>query len=336
VKTARLHGAGDIRISDEPAPATRPGEVLVRVTSVGICGSDLHWYDESGIGEAHLDRPLVLGHEAAGVIASGPRAGERVAIDPNLPCDACPTCARGLGHLCPNVRFLGHSDTDGALRELIAWPADRLVPVPDSLDDDAVAMLEPLGVAIHALRLARFEPGGTIAILGAGPIGRLLIRLAFAAGATTVVATDVLAHRVAAAREDGALAVLVDGGSERAALRDALGGRPVDAAIEIAGEADAVATAAELVLPAGTVVVAGIPTANEIPIPIAVLRRKGIDLRFARRMNRVHEEAIALAAGGRLDPAAVVSHRFPIADAGTAFATAVRREGHKIVIRPDR
>jgi L-iditol 2-dehydrogenase len=304
------------------------------VTAVGVCGSDLHWYDESGIGEAHLERPLVLGHEAAGVIASGPRAGARVAIDPNLPCGACDPCERGLGHLCPGVRFLGHSDTDGALRELMAWPEDRLVPLPDTIGDVAGAMLEPLGVAIHALRLADLHPGGTIGVFGAGPIGGLLIRLALAAGATTVVATDVLPHRVEAARAAGAIAEIVDGGAERARLLEALGGRLLDTAIEIAGEDDAVATAAHLVRPAGRVVVAGIPAGNEAVIPVSVLRRKGLDLRFARRMNRVYPAAIALAATGRLDPASVVTHRFALADASAAFASAARREGGKVVVLP--
>ena len=334
MRVARLHGRGDLRVADEPDPRPRPGEVLVRVTAVGICGSDLHWYDESGIGEAHLDRPLVLGHEAAGVIADGPRAGTRVAIDPNLPCGVCDACDRGLGHLCPHVRFLGHSDTDGALRELIAWPEDRLVPIPDTIDDVAGAMLEPLGVAIHALRLAGLVPGGTIGIFGAGPIGLLLIRLAFASGATAVVATDVLPHRVAAARAAGASAELVDGGAERGRLLDALGGRLLDTSIEIAGEDDAIATAAILVRPAGRVVVAGIPAGNDAVVPASVLRRKGLDLRFSRRMNRVYPAAIALAVSGRMDPAAVVTGRFPLGEAATAFATAARREGGKIVVLP--
>ena len=197
-------------------------------------------------------------------------------------------------------------------------------------------MLEPLGVAIHAFRLARFAPGGTVAVLGAGPIGRLLIRLAFAAGATKVVATDVLPHRVTAARNDGAIAELVDGGGERARLLDALGGRLVDTAIEIAGEADAIAAGVDLVKPGGVVVVAGIPIGNEIAVPVSVARRKGLDLRFARRMNRVHDEAIALAAGGRVDPSVVVSHRFPLAEAAAAFNVAARREGHKVIIHCDR
>jgi L-iditol 2-dehydrogenase len=334
MRVARLHGRGDLRLTDEPVPAPGPGEELVRVTAVGICGSDLHWYDETEIGGVPLGRPLVLGHEAAGVIASGPRAGMRVAIDPSVPCGACETCARGLGHLCQRVRFLGHSDTDGALRELMTWPADRLVPIPDAIDDIAGATLEPLGVAIHALRLADLRPGGSIAITGAGPIGQLLIRLAFASGASTVAATDVLPHRVEAARAAGAIAELVDGGRERERLLDALGGRPVDSAIEIAGEDDAIATAAILTRPGGTVVVAGIPSGNDSVVPASVLRRKGLDLRFSRRMNRVYREAIALVASGRVRPAEVVTATFGLDEVDAAFRTAVRREGGKVVVTP--
>jgi L-iditol 2-dehydrogenase len=334
MKVLRLHGAADLRLADEPAPVPGAGEALVRVTAVGICGSDLHWYDESAIGGVALSRPLVLGHEAAGVVVDGPRAGQRVAIDPQLPCGTCETCAAGLGHLCQGVRFLGHSVTDGALRELLAWPLDALVPLPDSIDDDAGAMLEPLGVALHALRLARVRPGDTVAVLGCGPIGILLIELARRAGATTVVATDRLAHRVAAAREVGAIAALVDGGSERDVLRAATEGRGVDAAIEIAGDDDAIDTAIALARPAATVVVAGINPVEQSTIDAAIARRKGLDLRFARRMGRTYPAAIALVDAGLIDVDAIVTHRFPLVDFDTAFRTAARRDGLKVVIRP--
>jgi L-iditol 2-dehydrogenase len=174
VRALRLHGVGDLRLADEPVPVPGPADGLVRVTAVGICGSDLHWYDESGIGDAALTRPLVLGHEAAGVIVAGPRAGQRVALDPQVPCGACETCAAGREHLCPQVRFLGHSVTDGAMRDLLAWPMANLVPLPDAIDDVAGAMLEPLGVAIHALRLGRVRPGDAVGVFGCGPIGLLL------------------------------------------------------------------------------------------------------------------------------------------------------------------
>ncbi len=334
MRALRLYGAGDLRLVDEPAPVPGPGEALVRVTAVGICGSDLHWYDESGIGGVALTRPLVLGHEAAGVIADGPRTGQRVAIDPSVPCGTCETCGLGRGHLCPRVRFLGYSTTDGTLRELIAWPLDSLVPLPDTIDDEAGAMLEPLGVAIHALRLGRVRPGDTVGVFGCGPIGLLLVQLARAAGATTVVATDRLPHRVAAARGLGAIAALVDGGEEREALLRATRGRGVDAAIEIAGDDDAIDTAIALARPAGTVVVAGIPAGDRSTITTSAARRKGLDLRFSRRMVHTYPRAIALVEAGLVDVGAVVSHRYALEDFDAAFRTAVRREGHKVLVTP--
>ena len=334
MKGLRLHGVADLRLADEPAPIPGPDEALVRVTAVGICGSDLHWYDESAIGEAVLTRPLVLGHEAAGVIVEGPRAGQRVALDPQVPCGACETCAAGRGHLCPQVRFLGHSLTDGALREMLAWPAANLVPLPDTIDDVGGAMLEPLGVGIHALRLARVGPGATVGIFGCGPIGLLLIQLARVAGATTIVATDRLPHRVEAARRLGAVAALVEGGAERAFLLDATAGHGVDAAIEIAGVDDAIETAIALARPAGTVVLAGIPAGDHSTIAASIARRKGLDVRFSRRMNRVYPRAIALVEAGLIDVASLVTHRFPIADGEAAFRTAARRDGLKVVVEP--
>lgn len=334
MRVLRLHGALDARLADEPVPVPGPGEALVRVTAVGICGSDLHWFAEGAVGESSLDRPLVLGHEAAGVIADGPRAGERVAIDPSVPCGRCATCARGLGHLCPDVRFLGHGTTDGALRDHLAWPEAQLVPLPDAIDDVGGALLEPLGVAIHALRLAGLRPGDRIGIFGAGPIGLLLIQLAHAAGAAQVVATDRLAHRVAAARRLGAVAEVVTDGSERAVLLEATGGAGVDTAIEIAGEDDAIGAATELVKPAGVVVIAGIPVGLSVTITGAAARRKGLDLRFARRMNRVYPQAIRLVRRGLVDLDLVVSDRYPLSAAPTALAAATRREGGKVMVLP--
>ena len=334
MRALRLHAAGDLRLGDEHAPVPGPSRALVRVTAVGICGSDLHWYDESAIGEAVLTRPLILGHEAAGVIVDGPRAGRRVALDPQVPCGACETCAAGRGHLCPDVRFLGHSVTDGALVELLAWPEANLVPLPDSIDDVAGAMLEPLGVGIHALRLARVRPGDSVGIFGCGPIGLLLIQLARAAGATTIVATDRLPHRVAAARRLGAFATLVGDGTEREQLLEATAGRGVDAAIEIAGEDDAIDTAIVLARPAGTVVVAGIPNGEHSTIATAIARRKGLDVRFSRRMNRDYQRAMALVEAGLVDVSSIVTNRFPIADFDAAFWTAARRDGLKVVVDP--
>jgi L-iditol 2-dehydrogenase len=220
------------------------------------------------------------------------------------------------------------------MRELLAWPAANLVPLPDGIDDAAGAMLEPLGVGIHALRLARVGPGDSVGVFGCGPIGLLLIQLARAAGATTIVATDRLPHRVAAARSLGAIAALVDGGRERDALLDATGGRGIDAAIEIAGEDDAIETAIALARPASTVVVAGIPAGDSSSIAASSARRKGLDLRFSRRMNRTYPRAIALVLAGQIDVSSLVTHRFGMAEFDAAFRTAARRDGLKVILSP--
>ncbi len=335
MKSLRLHGPGDLRLEEEAPPLPGPGDELVRVTAVGICGSDLHWYAESAIGDAVLSRPLVLGHEAGGCIESGPRRGQRVAIDPNIPCETCEQCRAGHAHLCLALRFAGHGATDGALRELLAWPARCLVPVPDSLDDADVAMLEPLGVALHAVRLASIRPGAQVGVFGCGPIGLFLIRLARASGAATIVATDVLAHRLAAAREAGAtVAAPVAGGSERAELLAATGGRGVDVAFEVAGERDALETSIALAAPAGAVVVVGIPARDEMAFTASTARRKGLTIKLSRRMNRVYPELIRLVVAGLVDVRSVVTASYPLDQFEAAFQAASIREGLKVVVRP--
>src|ERR1039457_6265554 len=171
MQVARLHGIADLRLSDEAAPVPGPGMSLVKVTAVGICGSDLHWWAEGGIGDAVLERPLVPGHEAAGIIGDGPRRGERVAIDPAIACGTCRPCRSGYRNLCTRIRFAGHGTHDGAMRNYLAWPSDLLHPLPDALTDADGAMLEPLGVAIHAADLAPLRLGGSRPPAARGPIG---------------------------------------------------------------------------------------------------------------------------------------------------------------------
>jgi L-iditol 2-dehydrogenase len=335
MKALRLCGPGDLRLVDEAPPVPGPDEELVRVTAVGVCGSDLHWYAESGIGDVSLSRPIVLGHEGAGVIESGPRRGLRVAIDPAIPCEKCEQCRAGHAHFCLALRFAGDGTTDGMLRELLAWPTASLIPVPESLSDADVAMLEPLGVALHAIRLGEIRPGDRVGVFGCGPIGLFLIQLARASGATTIVATDVLPHRLAAAQEAGATATaLVAGGSERAELRAATGGHGVDIAFEAAGVDDSVETSVSLAAPGGTVVIVGIPSEDHTTFTASTGRRKGLTIRLSRRMNRVYPETIRLVEAGLADVRSIVTASYPLSEHKAAFAAAAAREGLKIVISP--
>ena len=204
MRAARLHGAGDLRLAGEPEPDAGPGEELVRVTAVGICGSDLHWWDEGGIGDAVLTRPLVLGHEAAGVIEAGPRRGTRVAIDPAITCGTCRPCLDGYRNLCAGSGSPGTVTRTGPCAKLLAWPSDLLHPLPDSVTDIDGALLEPLGVAIHALDLGHVRLGARVAVVGCGPIGLLLIAVLRTAGASHIAAFEPLPHRREAALRYGA------------------------------------------------------------------------------------------------------------------------------------
>ncbi len=328
MRAARLYAVGDLRVADEPVPeagGSGPGMSLVRVTAVGICGSDLHWWDEGAIGDAKLTHPLVLGHEGAGVIAGGPRSGERVAIDPAITCGTCRACRDGYRNLCYRIKFSGHGETDGMMRELMAWPAELLHPLPDAVSDADGAMLEPLGVAIHSADLGHLPFAGTASVIGCGPIGLLLIQVLKAAGARSVLAVEPLAHRRGAAARLGADQVT-----------DSLDEAGVDVAFEAAGNDEAVGLAMASVRPGGRVVLAGIPGDDLIRFGASLARRKGLTIAMVRRMNEVYPRAISLAERGVVDLASVVTSRFGLGGIGSAFADGARRTGLKVIVEPQR
>jgi L-iditol 2-dehydrogenase len=316
MKVARLHGVGDVRLWDEPAPSAGPGEALVRVTAVGLCGSDLHWYGQAGIGDARLDRPLVAGHEFAGVTV----AGQRVAVDPAVPCNRCDMCQAGHQNLCRDLRFAGHGAQDGGLQDEVAWPARCLVPLPDSLSAAAGALLEPLGVAIHAVDLGHVHTGASVGIFGCGPIGLLVLQVARAAGAANLLVTEPLPHRLDAARAWGA--------------QEWMPGREVDVAFECAGAAGALDDAISAARPGGRVVLVGIPDDDRTSFSASTARRKGLTLALSRRMKHTYPRAIRLVETGRVEVESLVTHHFPLEQAPAAFALAQRREGLKVIVEP--
>jgi L-iditol 2-dehydrogenase len=331
VRALRLHATGDLRLHEEERPEPREAETLVRVSAVGLCGSDLHWFGEGGIGETRLTRPLVLGHELAGITEDG----RRVAIDPAVPCESCALCRDGHPNLCEAVRFAGHGADDGGLREWMAWPERALFALPDALSDADGAMLEPLGVALHAVDLAHVRAGASVGVFGCGPIGLLALQAARLAGAGRLVATDRAdrPHRLEAARRLGAEVFAAEGGREVLSIRDALGGR-LDVAIELAGENAAVDAALDAVRPGARVVLAGIPAEERTSFRAATARRKGLTLVLSRRMKHVYPRAIGLVAEGKVDVRSAVTHQFPLERAAEAFATAARREGLKVLVVP--
>jgi L-iditol 2-dehydrogenase len=297
---ARLHGPRDLRVEEVEAPGG--GEVLVRVTATGVCGSDLHTYLDGRIGDTKLEAPLILGHEFAGVIAE---TGQRVAIDPAQPCHRCDLCEAGHPNLCRRLHFCGLFPDNGSLAELIRVPAGTCFAVPDSIDDVSAAMLEPLGVALHATDLAKIRVGDRVAILGVGPIGLLLVQCVKLAGASEIYVRDPLAWRTKLAGKYGA--------------EELPANVEVDVAIEAAWGEEAIQSCVELVRPGGRVVLVGIPSVDRCEFRHSLARRKGLTVVFSRRMKHTYPRAIRLVTNGQVDLKSFVTHRYPLTKAAEAF-----------------
>lgn len=338
---ARLHGPEDVRVEPVPHPGPpAPGQVLLRVKAVGICGSDLHTYRHAEIGGIRLEGPLILGHEFTGVVEQVGQGGldgnlqplepgSRVAVDPAQPCGRCELCGRGHPNLCLNLRFCGLWPDQGAMCQWIHVPASSCLPIPAAIDDAAAVMLEPLGVAIHTLDLAKVRLGQSVALLGAGPIGLCILQLLRRCGADPIFVTDKLPWRIELARRLGATAAwCCDAADPVEAVRQATGGRGVDAAIEAAWCDASVDQAADMLVHGGRLVVVGIPEDDRLTLRHSVARRKGLTMTMVRRMKHAYPRAIRLAESGAVSLGPLVSHRFPLQRAAEAFAAnAEYREG---------
>lgn len=343
MKAARLYGPGDMRVDDISKPEPGPGEALLQVLSVGICGSDVHYFLDGGIGDDKVKEPFVIGHEfsarvaALGPGAAGPPVGTRVAVEPAISCGHCEFCEAGHPNLCEHILFCSTPPTEGAFREYLAHPAHLCFPIPDEIDDAEGAMLEPLGVALHTVGLAKLRPGDTVAIVGAGPIGLLTLQVALRSGARAAYVVDLIPERLALAEALGATATFkADTGDAVRWLMGLTGGRGVDVAFEAAW-ADETTTrlVAETARRGGKLIMCGIPRENVAVFPAHAVRRKGLTIKYVRRMKHTYPRAIALVRDGLIDVKRLVTHTFPLAQTADAYRlVASYREGvMKAVIR---
>jgi L-iditol 2-dehydrogenase len=258
-----------------------------------------------------------------------------VAVDPAIACRQCRYCEEGNPNLCNNLRFAGHDTVDGAMREKLCWPKSLVHVLPEEFSAVEGAMLEPLGVALHALSLGHVLPGMSVGIFGCGPIGLLLVQLARAAGAANIIATDRLANRLDAAKEFGATrSILADDDVEIEESVAANNSDGVDIAFEAAGENEAVEAAIMATRPGRQIILIGIPDDDRTSFTASVARRKGLTLKLVRRMKHTYPCAIEMVKSGAVDVTSLVTHRFPLSDYKKAFETAQKREGIKVVIEP--
>ena len=323
MRAARLYAPRDLRIEEIPIPQPGPGQVLMRVRAVGICRSDIQYYASGRIGEEIMDEAQALGHEFAGQVVglgsnvTGLSVGDRVAADPAISCGACEQCELGNPNLCLNMRFTGGPGQEGALREYMSYPANHLYKLPTDMSDAEGALLEPLGIAIHAHDLGHMHVSSTAVVVGCGPIGLSVIEVLRAGGAQEVYACDLLADRLAEAEKRGALPLSLDG--PLADLMRSTEGRGVDAGFEAAGSLEAPQVTAEMVRNGGRLVLIGIPPGTKLALQADCARRKGLSIYLVRRMKHTYPRAIALVHRGLVQVEWMVTHRFPLRCAPQAF-----------------
>src|ERR1700693_5492940 len=324
---AQLSNPHQFRLVDAPyIPDPAPGQIQVAVKAVGICGSDLHYFSDGGIGEARCVYPRGLVHEPAGVVhkigsgVSGCSAGDRAVLEPALYCYHCEFCMTGHHNVCANLRFLSQPVDPGFYRGCVTLPAHNLLPLPANLSDQEGALAEPLAVVLHSMQFAAPRPGETAVVFGAGPIGLLTIAVLKLSGVTRVWSVEPVVHRRALARVLGAGVVIDPAGADpaREILRDTAD-RGVDIAIDCAGKADSINQCIESVRHAGRVVVTGIPSEDYVRLALHILRRKELAFYSVRRSNHDSETALRLLAAHSKLFAPMLTHERPLAEIQPAF-----------------
>ena len=319
---AFIHGVRDLRVEPFNPPTASNDEVIVDVAAVGVCGSDLHYYKDGGIGGALIKQPFVPGHEFSARMQSDVEAlnltkGELVAVDPAQPCHSCQWCERGHHNLCPNVVFLGAPPFHGALTQSIAVPQQSLIKLPATMTADQGAMLEPLGVCIHAVDLAKPRLVESVAVLGCGAIGLGIIQLLKLCTTGKIYAIDPQAHRADAALKLGA----DEASLSKDSVIEGTAGLGCDLVIEATNSPNGFSDAVAVSKIGARIVLVGIPDGNMYsPLSAAEARRRGLTIRFSRRMGNVYPRAIELVAQRKVDVDALVSHHFSLKDTAQAFA----------------
>jgi L-iditol 2-dehydrogenase len=326
MRASRLHGIRDLRLEELPRPTPGPGEVLLKVASVGVCGSDVHYYLHGRIGSQVVTDPIIMGHEFSARIADlGPgvedlQTEELVSVDPGIPCQECELCQQGHPNLCPNVRFCGTPPIDGVFAEYTVMPAQNCFPLPPELGPVEGAMLEPLGIAIHSVDLAHLRPGQTVAVLGAGPIGLLIAAVARASGGAEIYMTEPLDYRRSFALNYVADATLnPDETDVVAEINRLTRGRGVDVAFEAAGALDTPQQAAAVARIGGNVIIAGIPADDAMNMNASTVRHKGLTIKVVRRMKHTYPRAIRLVQSGLVDVKPLATHLLPLERIDEAF-----------------
>ncbi|MFN7921964.1 MAG: alcohol dehydrogenase catalytic domain-containing protein [Bryobacteraceae bacterium] len=337
MRTVELVEQRKLEVMERPEPAgPEAGEVLVRLKAVGLCGSDLHWYEDGGIGSTSAIYPMILGHEPVGeVVAIGQgvtshKEGDKVAIEPSITCGHCEFCRSGRPNNCPECIFMGGTQKPGFFRELAAVPARNAEHFPAEFDWLTATLIEPVAVVVHAWELIRFRVGDTVAVFGAGPIGLLCANMAKIAGAAKVFIVDRAVHRLRIARQISEDFVTIHSTAQKPAdaILEATRGRGVDIVIDAAGAPETIQASIQAARSSGQFLLIGIPGGrNSFAVDIHGAMNKELAILTLKRSNHKGFEAMDLIRAGKI-PDLIITHRIPLENTAEGFDMAVHcRDG---------
>jgi L-idonate 5-dehydrogenase len=332
-----LHGVKDIRVEERPCPELRPGMVLLRVRRVGICGSDIHYFQHWRVATFVPSQPFILGHELTAEVAAvaddvnSIKVGTRVTANPARSCGFCEYCKSGRVNLCRKIIMLGSASTkpptDGACAHYVMLRADQCHALPPEMDDGLGAMMEPFAVALHAVKRAGSLGGKKVLVTGGGPIGLLIVIAARAFGATPIAVSDIVADRRQAALKFGADAALDPQVATLPGQVRELTGDGFDVIFEASGAPPAVRQAFDLVRPGGTIVQVGMLGTGDVPLPADQVVVREINFIGSFRYGNVFDEAIRLVSSGRVDLRPLISQVLPFQKIGEALERASAKDG---------
>ncbi|XP_060923732.1 sorbitol dehydrogenase [Limanda limanda] len=339
-----LHAQGDLRLEKLPIPEPGPDDVLLKMHSVGICGSDVHYWQHGRIADYVVTKPMVLGHEAAGqVVKVGSavkhlKVGDRVAIEPGVPREMDEFCKSGRYNLSPTIFFCATPPDHGNLCRFYKHSANFCYKLPDNVTYEEGALIEPLSVGIHACRRAGVTLGSTVLICGAGPIGLVCLLVAKAMGASQVIITDLSPERLTMAKELGAdfqVTVKREDEAKQLAKRvEDMLGAPPHITIECSGVESSIRTAIYATRSGGVVVLVGLGS-ELVTIPLIDAALREVDIRGVFRYCNTWPMAINMLASGKVNVKPLVTHRFPLEQAAQAFETTRQGVGIKVMLKCD-
>lgn len=344
MKAAVMDKPGSIVIKEVPVPEVGDHEVLVQVMAVGVCGSDLHYYEHGRIGRFVVEKPIILGHECAGVIvAAGDKVtkaviGDRVAVEPGVTCGHCSACKAGRYNLCPDVQFLATPPVDGAFVQYLAIREDMVFRIPDHLSFEEAALNEPFSVGIHAAKRSRLQAGETVAIMGMGPVGLMAVAAAKSHGASRIIVTDLEEVRLEAALRLGAThAINIRKEDAVETIKQLTDGAGVDVAWETAGNPKALQSALYSIRRGGRLAIVGLPAQDEIPLNVPFIADNEIDIYGIFRYANTYPKGIEFLASGDVDAGVLITDRYLLAETREALERAIHNKSGslKVIVYPN-